>query len=166
MNYYDNEAVPVSDLDMIWDTINRRYVLTIDAVDNEFNATLVKFAGSEETAEAILKEVSADMYKFIYRYNRRDEKKRRAVEHMLSKNADLRPILKATMLDMMRANIRSGYSLQKDFMFINPERGTVLDTRQVPSIAPDAIEGLFASGILFKGEYSYRITDDDYRSDY
>jgi hypothetical protein len=70
------------------------------------------------------------------------------------------------MLDMMRANIRSGYSLQKDFMQINPERGTVLDTRQVPSIAPDAIEGLFASGILFKGEYSYRITDDDYRSDY
>ncbi len=164
--YYDNQGVPFDDTDMVYDSTKHRYKLTIDAVDNEFNVSFVAFALSVENAESLLREISADLYKFIYQYNRRAEKKRKAVEHALAKNLDWRDTIKDSMLDMVRATIRGGYSLQKDLAWVNPETGIVFDMSNIPAIAPDAIENLFGMGILFKGEYSYQIDADDYRADY
>lgn len=165
-DYYDNEITPYTDTDMVWNEDRHRYILTIAAVDNEYNVSFVAFAGNIENAESLLREISADMYKYVYRYNRRAEKKRRAVEHLLAKNGDLREVIRDAMLDMVRALIRGGYTLQKDLSWVNPERGTVLDLSNIPSIAPDAQELLLSSGILHKGEYTYSINDDDYRADY
>lgn len=166
MSYYDNEVVPFEDTTMTYDSDKHRYVLTIQAVDDEFNVSLVSYAGSVEDAESMLREVSNDMYKYIYKYNRRDEKKRRAVEHLLAKNGDLRDLIRDSMLDMVRAIIRGGYSLQKDLSWVNPETGLVMDLSNIPAIAPSAIDGLFGGGVLFKGRFTYQIDADDYRSDY
>lgn len=164
--YYDNQIVPFTDINMVYDSTIHRYTLTIDAVDNELNANFIEYAGSEENAEALLREISGDFYKYIYKYNRRDINKRKADEHMLAKNGDLRDVIKDSMMDMCRGLIRSGFLLQKDLAWVIPETGTVMDLSNVPDIAPDAIDGLFAYGILHKGPYSYKIEAEDYRSDY
>lgn len=166
MTYYDNEVTPSDDVFMTYNTNKHRYELTIKAIDDEFNVSFVDFAGSRENALQLIREISADMYKYIYKYNRRDINKRKADEHKLAKNGDLRDVIQDTMLDMVRALIRGGYSLDKDLSWVNPESGVVLDLSNIPSIAPDAQDGLLAYGILHKGPYSYRIADDDYRSDY
>ena len=70
------------------------------------------------------------------------------------------------MLDMVRALIRSGYSMIKDLSPVNVETSTVMDFSNLPGICPDAIDGLFAYGVLFKGRYSFKIDDEDYRTDY
>jgi len=164
--YYDNQIVPFDDIYMTYDRTAHRYTLTIDAVDNELDADFIAYARSQENAEALLREISSDMYKFIYKYNRRDINKQKADEHKLAKNGDLRDIIRDSMLDMCRGLIRSGFLLQKDLSWVIPETGTVMDLSNVPDIAPDAIDGLFAYGILHKGPYSYKIETDDYRADY
>lgn len=164
--YYENEVTPFDDLYMTYDTNKHRYELTIHAIDSEFNVSFVEFAGSEGNAMQLIREISADMYKYIYKYNRRDANTRKIDEHRLAKDGDLRDVIKDAMLDMVRALIREGYSLDKDLSWVNPESGVVLDLSNIPGIAPDAIDGLFAYGVLHKGGYSYRISADDYRSDY
>lgn len=164
--YYENEITPFSDVQMEYIGKKHSYKLTIDAVDNEFNISFVEFAGSKENAEQLLREIQGDHNKYIHKYNRRDETKRRVTEHLLAKNGDLRDVIRNSMLDMIRALIRSGYTLQKDLAWVHPERGTVMDLSNIPSIAPDARDGLLVSGILHKGPYSYIIDDEDYRSDY
>lgn len=164
--YYDNEITPFDDVYMTYSTDTHRYTLTINAVDNEFNVSFIEYAGNQANAEQLLREISSDMYKYIYKYNRRDLNKQKVDEHRLAKNGDLRDYIRDAMLDMVRALIRSGYSLDKDLSWVNSETGQVMDLSDIPSIAPDAIDGLFAYGILFKGTYSYKINDEDYRSDY
>ena len=164
--YYDNQIVPTDDVDMTYSKTNHRYMLTIEAVDKELNANFVTFAGSEQNALALLREISGDLYKYIYKYNRRDIKKRKADEHALAKNGDFRDVIRDAMMDMCRGLIRSGYLLQKDLSWVNPETSTVMDLSNVPEIAPDAIDGLFSYGILHKGPYNYRIDAEDYRADY
>jgi hypothetical protein len=164
--YYDNQVDPSDDTNMIYDDNKHRYRLTIDAIDKEFNVSFVQFAGSKDNANQLIREFSADMYKFIYKYNRRDIDKRKADEHKLAKNGDIRETILETMLDMVRATIRNGYTLDKDLSWVNPESGVVMDLSNIPSIAPDAMDGLFAYGILHKGPYSYKISAEDYRSGY
>lgn len=164
--YYKNEITPYNDIKMTYDTNSHRYTLTIDYVDTELNVNFTTLAGDIDEAKQRLREVSGDFYKFIYKYNRRDSEKRKTDEHRLAKNGDFRDTIADTMIDMVRAWIRSGYSLDKDASWINNETSTVMDLSNIPSIAPDAIEGLFAYGILHKGSYNYTIDDDDYRSDY
>jgi len=164
--YYDNQIVPFDDLNMTYSDANHRYMLTIHAVDEELNATFIEFAGSSENALALLREISGDLYKYIYKFNRRDIDKLKAVEHALAKNGDWRDVIRDAMMDMCRGLIRSGYLLQKDLSWVNPETSTVMDLSNIPEIAPDAIDGLFAYGILHKGPYTYRIDAVDYRADY
>lgn len=165
-DYYENEITPYDDINMTYSKDTHRYTLTIDAVDKEFDVNFVELATSEKKAEALLREVSSDMYKFVYKYNRKDSEKRKTDEHRLAKNGDFRDVIKDTMLDMVRAMIRSGYNIDKDLSWVNSETSTVMDLSNIPSIAPDAIDGLQAYGILWKGHYTYNIDDEDYRSDY
>lgn len=164
--YYDNEITPFDDVYMTYDSDKHRYELTIKAIDDELNISFVEFAGSDGNAEQLIREISSDMYKYIYKHNRRDIKKRKADEHKLAKDGDIRDTIRDTMLDMIRALVRSGYTLDKDLSWVNPESGVVLDLSDIPSIAPDAIDGLLAYGILHRGPYTYQIADEDYRSDY
>lgn len=168
--YYENEVTPYNDIYMTYSDKTHSYTLTEHAADEISKGVTGKSfllaCGSEDREKYKRKEYSSDMYKYIGSYNRRDERKRRVDEHRLAKNGDLRDYIQDAMSDMLRADLRSGFSIQKDLSWVNPERGSVIDLSSVPSIAPDAIEGLFASGILFKGEYSYKIDDDDYRDDY
>lgn len=168
MEYYDNQVTPYDDIYMTYNTDTHRYTLTVQSVDDAHFITkpFMTAAGSEEVAESRLDETSKDMYKYIYRMTRRGEKKRKVVEHMLAKNGDLRDVLRDSMLDMVRALIRSGYGLQKDLGWVNTATGTVFDFKDIPAIAPSAVDGLLAAGILFKGVYTYRIEEEDYRSDY
>ena len=168
--YYENEIVPFDDEDMVYNDKKHRYILTAKFADKISLGVIGKSYLEGKQTEArrnyALQEHSADMYKFVYKWNRRDERKRRTTEHLLAKNGDFRDFIKDSMADMVRADIRGGYQLQKDLSWVNPERGTVMDLSDIPSIAPDARDGLLESGILYKGEYSYRIDDEDYRSDY
>lgn len=164
--YWRNEIEPYDDVTMTYDSNKHRYELTIAAVDNEFNANLVEYAGSFEDAQAILREISSDVYKFIYKYNRRDFRKLQAVEHGLAKNGDWRDAIRDAMLDYARATIRNGYLLDKDLSWVNPETAQVMDLSNIPAIAPDAIDGLMAYNVLHKGPYTFTIADDDYRDGY
>jgi hypothetical protein len=169
--YYDNEITPVSTTDLEWLPDAHRYRMKLTFADKITNGVVGKSYlaacnGNEDKAIFSLDELSADMYKFIYKYNRRDINKRKADEHKLAKNGDLLDVIRDTMGDMLRAALRSGYTIDKDLSWVNPETNTVLDLSNVPSIAPDAIDGLFAYNILHKGPYSYRIDAEDYRSDY
>ena len=165
-DYYDNEITPFDDTTMTYSTTTHRYTLTIQAVDDEFNVDFVRMSGDEGNAEQRLREISSDMYKYIYKYNRRDLDKQKVDEHRLAKNGDLRDVIRDSMLDMVRALIRSGYSMIKDLSPVNVETSTVMDFSNLPGICPDAIDGLFAYGVLFKGRYSFKIDDEDYRTDY
>lgn len=171
MEYYDNEVTPVSTTDLIWLPNAHRYRMSEEFANTISNGVvgmsyLAICGGNVSKLEFSLDELSADMYKFIYKYNRRDINKRKADEHKLAKNGDLKDVIRDTMGDMLRAALRSGYTLDKDLSWVNPETGIVLDMSNIPSIAPDAIDSLFAYNILHKGPYSYRIAADDYRSDY
>ena len=164
--YYDNEITPFNDQYMTYDTNTHRYTLTDYAIDESFNANFVTYAKSEDNAKALRNEISADYYKYIYKYNRRDSDKRKTDEHRLAKNGDFREVIRDGMLDMARALIRTGNLIDKDLSWVNSETSTVMDLSSVPPITSDAIDGLFAYGILHKGSYTYSIDDDDYRSDY
>ena len=166
MAILQTEITPFDDTYMTYDQNTHRYTLTIAAVDEEFDISLVEFAGSQANAESLLREISSDVYKAIYKFNRHDEKHRRVVEYKLAKHPDARNIIKDAMLDYVRATIRSGYAIVKDLSPVNPELGIVMDFSKLPPIAPDAFDGLYAYGILHRGEYNFTIPDDAYRSDY
>lgn len=168
--YYDNEITPYSDTDIEYDLTKHRYRATKGYADEICKGTTGKSfqvaIGGEAQERFKREELSADMYKGVQKYNRRDEDKRRTTEFLMAKNGDLRDVIKESLGDQIRADLRSGYSMQKDLAWVNPERATVLDLSKVPGVAPDSIEGLLSSGILHKGPYSYSIDDDDYRDDY
>lgn len=166
MTYWTNEITPYDDTYMTFDTDTHQYTLTVDGVNKEFNVGLVEFAGSEGNAKQLLREIRGDFYKYVYRVTRRDEQHRRVVEHRLAKDGELRDLIKNSMLDMVRATIRGGYSMQKDLMWANPVTGTVMDLSNVPAIAPDAIEGLQSMGMASRYPYTFQIEDSDYRSGY
>lgn len=166
MAILDNEIIPFDDVDMTYNSTTHRYTLTVQAVDEEFDVSLVEYAGSQANAESLLREISSDIYKTIYNLSRRDNKTVRVIEYNLSKNPNQRPVIKDAMLDHMRATIRTGYAMVKDLSPVNSETGIVLDFSTLPPIAPDALDGLYAFGIIHRGTYSYRIPDESYRTDY
>lgn len=170
MAYYDNEITPYTDNDLEWLETEHKYRLTEAFCDNVAigvtGKSFVECVGSEPRALFMRNEIMADMYKFVYGYNRRDRRKLRADEHKLAKNGDIRVVIKDSQGDMLRAALRTGNLIDKDLSRVNEEAGVVLNMDGVPAIAQDAIDGLMAYGILHKGPYSYMISDDDYRSDY
>ena len=183
MTILPNETIPTSTNFMYYDGIDtpdqfytftyeptagtHRYVLTIAGVDNEFNVSFSEFAEGEDNANSLLREISSDVYKTIYKMsNARTAKKRRVVEYRLAKDPEIRNILFEVMLDYVRATMRSDWILVKDLNPVKKAAGLVLDFSDLPPIAPDALDGLLAYGLLYKGQYGYRILDADYRSDY
>ena len=162
-----NEITPFSDTNMDYSLTTHRYTLTVAAVDAEFDVSFVAFSGSQANAESLLREISSDVYKTIYKESRTiSENKRRVTEYKLAKDPDIRNILLETMLDYVRATIRSGYLIVKDLSPVNPELGTVLDFSKLPTISPDALDSLITYNVIYKGYYTFTIPDDDYRVDY
>jgi hypothetical protein len=166
MSYYDNEVTPFDDINMTYDANYHGYSLTEDAIDRELNVSFAEMCGSSEEAKQRIKEFRHDFYSFVYNYNRRGINKRKTDEHRLAKDGDIRDGIFQAMLDIARASIRGGFNLDKDISVINEERGTVLDVRNTLTVPKSAFMTMKQYGMLHRGEYSYRITPDDYRSDY
>jgi hypothetical protein len=165
MAILEYEQNPYDDTDMTYDISSHKYILTISSVDSEFDVSLVDFAGSQANAESLLREISSDIYKAIYNLSRRDERHRRVVEYRLAKDPELRDVIKNAMLDYVRATIRSGYAIVKDLSPVNPELGVVLDFSKLPPVAPDALDGLYAFGLIYKGRFGFTIPDEIYESE-
>lgn len=144
---------PYSDIDMIYDFDNHRYILTTEFVRNQgIDLSLELNADSapepSKVPELALQRISLLVYTNIYNHGRQKEKK----EYLLACKPELRNVVKEAMLERLRYMIDSGDLSTRSGALIT--QGTRIETKDlIPSVMEEMI--LRSVGLLHRGNYNF-----------
>lgn len=154
-------TLPYDDKDMKYDMDLRQYVLTPNYVLNNLylEEHIETELRSNKRFDRLLREVSDDIYRYIYRYTLKNQIEIK--RYVLAKKEEVRDVLKRAMLYQIRYYLRSGGGLLKDMPGVDIERSRMIDLdrlRGEGSIASQAIDALSeVPDILFAGVLYNRI---------
>ena len=152
--------------DMYYDATKHRYMLTKAGVEKYLNIDLDALMGETNTP-VFLEEISKDLYRYVYTWGRREERKRRVQEYLMAMNPDLHDIIRDAMLHYVRASRRGNWNLIKDLSPADFTSGIVMiNVNHIPTIPQASIQEMMDSRILFRGNYSFILPEDLYRVDY
>lgn len=146
---------PYDDNDMKYDLNLRQYVLNPNYVLNSLylEEHIETELRSNKRFDRLLREVSDDIYRYIYRYTLKNQIEIK--RYILAKKDVIRDVLKRAMLYQVRYYLRSGGGLLKDMPGVDIERSRMIDLdrlRGEGSIASQAIDALSeVPDILFAG---------------
>ena len=152
---------PYDDKDMKYDMNLRQYVLNPNYVLNNLylEEHIETELRSNKRFDRLLREVSDDIYRYIYRYTLKNQIEIK--RYILAKKDTIRDVLKRAMLYQIRYYLRSGGGLLKDMPGVDIERSRMIDLdrlRGEGSIASQAIDALSeVPDILFAGVLYQRI---------
>lgn len=152
---------PYDDNDMKYDLNLRQYVLNPNYVLNSLylEEHIETELRSNKRFDRLLREVSDDIYRYIYRYTLKNQIEIK--RYILAKKDVIRDVLKRAMLYQVRYYLRSGGGLLKDMPGVDIERSRLIDLdrlRGEGSIASQAIDALSeVPDILFAGVLYQRI---------
>ena len=152
---------PYDDNDMKYDLNLRQYVLNPNYVLNSLylEEHIETELRSNKRFDRLLREVSDDIYRYIYRYTLKNQIEIK--RYILAKKDVIRDVLKRAMLYQVRYYLRSGGGLLKDMPGVDIERSRMIDLdrlRGEGSIASQAIDALSeVPDILFAGVLYQRI---------
>lgn len=154
-------TLPYDDRDMKYDMDLRQYILEPNYVLNNLylEEHIETELRSNNRFNRLLREVSDDIYRYIYRYTLKNQIEIK--RYILAKKEDVRDVLKRAMLYQVRYYLRSGGGLLKDMPGVDIERSRMIDLdrlRGEGSIASQAIDTLSeVPDILFAGVMYHRI---------
>ena len=154
-------ALPYDDLDMKYDMNLRQYILEPNYVLNNLylEEHVETELGSNERFNRLLREVSDDIYRYIYRYTLKNQIEIK--RYILAKKEEVRDIIKRAMLYQVRYYLRSGGGLLKDMPGVDLERSRLIDLDRLRGeghISSQAIDTLSeVPDILYAGVMYHRI---------
>lgn len=157
----DSSILPYNDSDMKYDIDLRMYVLTPTGFQSYTGIDLLSEFDSPEQAESFLREISEDVYEFIY-----STTLYHVVNHKrwyIAKTSDIREGFKQALISQARASYRSGLNLIKDQHGINIEKGKTIQINDLYNrmIAPRTKDQLSRLGLVYSGFIHFENYSED-----
>jgi len=165
----DKNYVPSTDypevLGMKYDNLTHRYVLTADYILSEFVDNVDVLTGSVAKGEAMLKEISRQVYRWMYSQVLNDT--RPVLEYLIAKDTEKAEAMKQAMAEQYRYARVSGGNLVAHQSGINSETGTTIDLNVIRQmkVSEEVKQTLETMGMTNQ-RISYRVSPSLIRADY
>jgi hypothetical protein len=109
-----------------------RYVLTLDAITDVFQEQLDVLTGSQDAAEALLDEISRQVYNWMYAQLLNNSRPK--LEYLIAKDPDRALYMRDAMLEQYRYARVSGGHLVSHQSGINPDTGITIDSNTIKNM--------------------------------
>ncbi|NOQ50318.1 MAG: hypothetical protein GQ557_01465 [Mycoplasmataceae bacterium] len=158
----DSSVLPYNDDDMKYDINRRQYVLTVNGFENWSGLKLSSFTDSPEEGNALMYEVSDDIYEYMYSISRPSAINIK--RYQIAKDEDIREDFKKALMSHTRYSLRSSANLLKDLHGVNIEKGKAIDINSLRGRVRIAVQSesiLTRIGLLYSGHLQNTSIDSD-----
>jgi len=161
----DRNSVPIDDSDATYNSRTHRYVLTQDYILDLFNDNLDVLTGSSDNADALLKEVSRQVYRWMY--NQIPNNTRIQLEYLIAKDTDYREAIIEAMAEQYRYARVTGGNLIAHQSGLNVESGTVISSEAINNMKVSLeVKQVLETMNMLNQIIHLHIDQDDIRADY
>lgn len=168
--FEDTKNLPRDDELMTYLKEEHRYILTSDYVKSKLNIELDTLLTNATEARVFLDEISEITYDVLFSEIGHNNFNQEVEEFKISKTEEGRSTIKRAMISMVKYAVRSGGTLLGDQHGVDIKTGNVIDIERLRTtsvmVSGQAKRIFKNAGLMFTGEYTYRVHPDAYRVDY